>query len=305
VGNVSERGSLSKEDELLHPPTNETKWRESYYFNWVDLNKKVAGFSTIGILPNEQRREFVFLLFMEDRNEIYYKEPKLESYSQELGMMLRDNRLSYELITPFKTWNIEYKSRMMDLRLVFEARFPTHHFGVDSSASWQHHFEASGRIHGSITLKGAERIEIEGFGQRDKSWGYRDWHQFTRWYAGHFQFKNWAGTFRKDFIGRKMDLSGHNSKKNGSSRLIRMEIKTTNDKDSFSSPLSAVYTFTDESGRKYKVKAKRIGKKYFIRFVRDFDRGYTELFEQMVIVEDLNTNEIGSGMMEHLRTVKK
>jgi len=71
---------LNKEDELLHPPTYELKWRESYYFNWLDLDNKISGFSTIGIVPNENRREFVFLLFLEDRNEVYYKEPPLQEY---------------------------------------------------------------------------------------------------------------------------------------------------------------------------------------------------------------------------------
>jgi len=31
---------------------------------------------------------------------------------------------------------------------------------------------------------------------------------------------------------------------------------------------------------------------------------FTYTFEQMVIIEDLDTGEIRSGMMEHLRTIK-
>ena len=42
-------------DEFLHQPTSESKWRESYYFNWVDLENEISGFSTIGIVPNEKR----------------------------------------------------------------------------------------------------------------------------------------------------------------------------------------------------------------------------------------------------------
>lgn len=50
-------------DEYLHQPDNTIKWRESYYFSWADLENKVSGFSTIGIVPNENRREFVFSSF--------------------------------------------------------------------------------------------------------------------------------------------------------------------------------------------------------------------------------------------------
>jgi len=57
-------------------------------------------------------------------------------------------------------------------------------------------------------------------------------------------------------------------------------------------------------GKIYNIKAERIGKKSFIRFVREFSGGYTELFEQMAIMKNLDTGEIGSGMFEQLRTSK-
>ncbi|MFX1323370.1 MAG: hypothetical protein ACFE8N_00320 [Promethearchaeota archaeon] len=42
----------------------------------------------------------------------------------------------------------------------------------------------------------------------------------------------------------------------------------------------------------------------YIRFVQNFQDGYTELFEKMGIVTNLDKGEIGSGMMEHLHTFK-
>lgn len=295
--------SLDESDEYLHEPSDETKWRESYYFNWVDLDAKISGFSTIGIVPNEKKREFVFLLFLPDRNEIYYKEPLLEEYNDDINTMLQEKRLEYRLIKPFKKWKINYTSRKLVLNLSFEARFPTYYFGVDSSASWHHHFEASGYITGTLTFRSGERISIRGFGQRDKSWGYRNWHQFDRWYAGHFQFNDWACAFRKDVVGQAIDLSGHTSNKSGNQQLISVEIDTTSDRDPYESPLSCVYDIVDEKHDSHKIEAQRLKKDSFIRFVREFEGGFTELFEQMVIVKDLDTGEIGSGMMEHLRTI--
>ena len=84
-----------------------------------------------------------------------------------------------------------------------------------------------------------------------------------------------------------------------------MEIKTLNDTDQFKSPLTTTYSFTDATNIEYKIKAERFGKKSFIRFVRSFPGGYTELFEQMAVIKDLKTGEVGVGMMEHLRTFKK
>ncbi|MEJ2295421.1 MAG: hypothetical protein P8Y23_11735 [Candidatus Lokiarchaeota archaeon] len=295
---------LRDSDEYLHIPTDEVKWRESYYFNWVDLKNKISGFSTIGIVPNEEKREFVFFLFLPDRNEIYYKEPSLEKYDKNVNTMLREKRLKYIMIEPFKKWQIRYMSRKLTFNLVFETRFPVYDFGIDTSASWHQHFEASGRILGTISFKDGEKIEIKGCGQRDKSWGYRDWHQFDKWYAGHFQFKTWSCTFRKDIIKNSFDLSGHISNNSGNIALKKVTIETIQSKDQFKSPISAIYTITDINENHYTIKAQRIKDDSFTRFVREFEGGFTELFEQMAIMEDLNTGEIGSGMMEHLRTIK-
>lgn len=296
--------SFTEADELLHKPTDEDKWRESYYFNWVDLENKISGFSTIGILPNEKKREFVFLLFLDDKNEVYYKEPPLLKYEKEISIMLKEKRLSYRLIKPFKHWEIEYNSRKMKFKINFKTRFPTYNFGLDSSASWHQHFEASGQIQGILKLKDRNPIKINGFGQRDKSWGYRDWHQFDKWYAGHFQFKDWSCTFRKDYYKDKIDLSGHVSNKQGNFPISTLEIETIEDDDQFKSPLRTVYSITDINGDSFKVSAKRIKKDSFIRFARNFSGGFTELFEQMVVMKNTESGEVGSGMMEHLRTFK-
>lgn len=294
--------ALTNADELLHEPTSEPKWRESYYFNWVDLVNEISGFSTIGIVPNENRREFVFLLFLKERNEVYYKEPQLHHYEDNISTMLTEKNLSYKLIEPFKIWQIEYTSRKLKFNIKFKTRFPTYTFGIDSSVSWHQHFEASGIVKGNLILKDNTNIKINGYGQRDKSWGYRDWHQFDKWYAGHFQFKTWSSTFRKDYFGNQIDLSGHISNKKNNITLSSLEIETIIDKDKFNSPLTATYVITDKDDNSYRIKAERIKKDSFIRFVRSFEGGYTELFEQMVFMKDLDTGEIGSGMMEHLRT---
>jgi hypothetical protein len=295
---------LTEKDEYLHEPSTESKWRESYYFNWVDLQNQISGFSTIGILPNENRRELVFFLFLKEKNEIYYKEPKLSNYENNIDTMLRDKRLSYKLIEPFKIWQIEYQSHKIQFNLIFKTRFPTYNFGLSSSASWRQHFEASGIIKGDVVINNSTRIKINGYGQRDKSWGYRDWHEFDKWYAGHFQFKHWSCTFRKDYHMGRIDLSGHISREEGNTPLSSLEIETINDNDRFKSPLISNYFITDKNGNCYRVKAEKINSNSFVRFTRQFQGGYTELFEQMVIMNDKDSGEIGSGMMEHLRTFK-
>ncbi|TFG26060.1 MAG: hypothetical protein EU532_10845 [Promethearchaeota archaeon] len=294
-------------DDLLHPPTNETKWREAYYWNWSDLTNNVSGFSTIGIVPNENRQEFVFLLFWDDKREFYYKEPDLIEHKDDINSMLREKRLAYKILKPLQTWEISYEGRKFNFNIIFDTRFYLYDFGRDSSASWHRHFEASGEISGEIKFRDGTVRKIKGYGQRDKSWGYRDWHQFDKWYATHFQFENWNCGMRKDyrFNQKEPDLSGSIADKEGTVPLAEFEIETINDTDKFKSPLMATYYMKDVGGNEYRIKAERINKNSFVRFARQFPGGYTELFEQMVIMKNLDTGEIGTGMMEHLRTIKE
>ena len=295
---------LTEKDEHLHRPTGEAKWRESYYFNWVDLENKVSGFSTIGLVPNENRRELVLALFIGNQMEVHYQEPKLENYREDINVMLQDDRMTYKLIRPFREWQISYKCRKFKFDLTFRTRFPTYNFATDSSGSWHHHFEASGIILGAIAFSDGRVMDLRGFGQRDKSWGFRDWHKFDKWYAAQFQFRNWTCAFRKDYARKRIDLSGYIASREGSCPLTEMEIDTVSDTDKVKTPLSSKFAFADSKGNSHVVDSKRISKNTYFRFTRVFPGGYTELFEEMVIMKDRETGEIGSGMAEYLRTIK-
>lgn len=294
---------FNKSDDHLHEPDERLKWRESYYFNWIDIESGISGFSTLGIVPNEKKREFVFILFMDNKREVYYREPDLAEYSKEkFKQMLSDKKLSYQLVEPLKEWSINYNSRKYKFKINFKNRHRPYYFGKDSSASWHRHFESSGFITGSLILRNGDEIEINGFGQRDKSWGYRDWHEFEKWYAGHFQFDNWAAGFRKDYIHGNSEVSGYiwNGNKNIPLKEVKTDVKY--DDDSFNSPLTTEYTLIDKEGNRYDIKAERIADNSFIRFARDFEDGFTELFEQMVKMTNIETGEVGTGMSEELRT---
>jgi hypothetical protein len=81
-----------------------------------------------------------------------------------------------------------------------------------------------------------------------------------------------------------------------------MEIETADDTDRFNTPKSSTYVFSNSKGDRHVIESERIGKNTYFRFARNFPEGYTELFEQMVIMKDKDTGEIGSGMSEYLRT---
>jgi len=296
---------LTEADDLLHEPDERKKFRESYYFNWVDIESRVSGFTTIGILPNEKKREFVFVLFVDDdMAAVHYKEPVMETRISEMDSLLTDGTLAYRMVKPLEKWEITLETENISFKVDFKTRFKTHEFGMDSSASWHGHFEASGRVTGTVRIKNSNERNIQGYGQRDKSWGYRDWHQFSKWYAGHVQFENYAIGFRKDYQGEKADLSGFVSTESGNFPLEELEIETINEEDENSTPFTSSYQLK-AGGKIYMIKTERLGKKTGFRFARDFNGGYTELFEQMVVMEDEETGVKGTGMAEYLRRILK
>jgi hypothetical protein len=68
--------------------------------------------------------------------------------------------------------------------VVFEAHTPAFDYGAHGGQLARTmtgaHFEQSGRITG-WTHFGSERHEIDALGQRDKSWGVRDWERLEGW----------------------------------------------------------------------------------------------------------------------------
>ena len=301
---TNQNNTLNNVDELLHKPGDIQKWREAYYWNWIDLENKITGCSTIGIIPNEHRREIFFFLFVDNKRIIYYREPALSEYVYDIDVMLKDKRLAYKLIKPFQTWEITYKCPQFEFNINWVTRFDTYLFKKDFSVAWHTHFESSGVITGEIKYKDGTSKKIRGYGQRDKSWGIRDWHGVDRWIAGQFQFKNWNCGLRKDYYANKIDVSGYISTKEGLIPIKDVEIDIIDNNDSLKTPLITTYHITDVNDKTYNIEARLIDKNSIFRFARQFPDGYTELFEEMVIMKDLDNGEIGSGMSEHLRTEK-
>jgi hypothetical protein len=297
-----------KDDEYLHYPDERLKWRESYYFNWIDRENQISGFSTIGILPNEKKREFVFILFLDDDlAAIYYQESSLDVHINDLNSILTDEILTYRLEQPLELWKIKFVNENIKFLINFKTRFIPYDFGRDSSASWQGHFESSGNVTGFVELinKGEKR-KVKGFGQRDKSWGYRDWHQFDKWYAGHIQFNDYVITFRKDYHNGNIDLSGYYASKQGVYSLTSLDVVNIQvEDDGYNTPLSSTYIISSEDAHDFELFNTRLGRNTSFRFAREFTGGYTELFEQMVVIKCNNTGKIGTGMAEYLRTIKK
>jgi hypothetical protein len=190
---------IQPDDEWLHPPGGDPTWQESFYFNWADPERRSFGLARIGYRPNAGKTDGLVVSVRDGKLELFYAPANIDHdgpCSEEdpaAGMRARDLLVTME--EPLRRWRIQIGGhRPMDL--VFEAHTPAfdyHGLRADgeprriAAATTGSHFEQAGSVTGWTHFR-RERQEIRAFGQRDKSWGVRNWNRLEgwNWIAGQF-----------------------------------------------------------------------------------------------------------------------
>ena len=181
--------ALTPDDELAHPPGDERLWGESWYFDFTDREGTLGGYVRLGLYPNlgvawywaclvGEGRPLVTVI---DHEVALPKAPSLEIRAEGLWA-------DHTVETPFEHMTLgceAFAVRVDDPVEVYgDLRGERVPFGFD--LEWETdrggvypwigttRYEVSCNVHGEI-LVGDERIELDGVGQRDHSWGVRDW----------------------------------------------------------------------------------------------------------------------------------
>jgi len=290
--------SITPADDYQHIPDEKLEWRESYYFNFVSHDRKTSGFTTIGVLPNQKREEFVLALIHEDKQTIYFKE------QEQSRNPLSNNTLTFELVEPMQRWKIDFSSEDLDLKIRWKARFPPLDFGRGSGTSWRGHFEQSGVVKGELSLPDGGKSPVEGYSQRDKSWGSRDWH-IEKWFALHAQFGTYAIGLRRDTVSGIQYISGGLSSAEKPTPASLVDVEMMYEEGDSKNPTGALTSVRFADGKVTVLRSRLVSPKSFVKFSRDFQNGSTELFEGMAIHECVATGEKGTGLIESLFTKPK
>ncbi|TFG34500.1 hypothetical protein EU527_02975 [Candidatus Thorarchaeota archaeon] len=290
---------LTVSSEYAHTANEKPDWRESYYFNWVDLEAGISGFSTIGLLPNIGKREFVFALFYRSEREVYFQEPD-GHFSDDLLESLTDGILTYKLIEPLKEWHIFFNDDKLKADIKWPCRFPVYDFGTGSGTSWAGHFEQSGSPYGRIEFSDGKIINFRGLGERDKSWGSRDWH-IESWFALHAQFDELSIGLRRDEVKGEAHCSGGISSADGHIPIETIDFATETHSD-HGIPIGAKTRIVGTDGSVYNIRSHLINPNSYVRFAREFHGGTTELFEGMVVHTCKELGASGTGLVEWLFT---
>ncbi len=260
----------------------------------------MSGFTTIGIVPNVPRREFIFALFIKGTPEFYFTEIK-DPIPTEFHATMGDDTLIYELVKPHTDWRIHYTSSRLSAEIQWQSRFLPGDFGKGSGTSWGRHLEQSGHITGHVKYPNGHVHHFTGLGQRDKSWGVRNWH-IDKWFALHAQFDELMIGLRYDTVKGKTHSAGIISSEKGNVPIVDVSLETEFEEGTIRKPVKAITQITDAQNRTYTITSEPIHPNAFARYARPYKGGETELFEMMVTHECKELNQTGTGLTEWLFT---
>jgi hypothetical protein len=175
-------------DEQAHEPSASEHAQESWYFNWIDRRHDLFGLARLGYRYHTRAPEPLILTIAPDALALVYTPQHVSSEMEPWdrldaarGLVAGDMIAIME--EPLKRWRLRLDGpNRMDL--LFESYTPVFDYkeaGRELAPTMTTaHFEQSCRVSGWTEFDG-KRLEIEGLGQRDKSWGVRVWPRIEGW----------------------------------------------------------------------------------------------------------------------------
>ena len=197
---IPERPAVDPLDERRHAPGPEQLWGESWYFDFFAADGSLGGWIRLGLYPNLGIAWYHAFVVGPDRPTVAVSDLEVPLPAAP-GLEIRTHGLWAEHIGthPLERWQLANEAQAvavddpaelyrpggprgdlvpMGLDLEWETDGVPHHYGHTTR------YEIPCHVHGEVLL-GHERIELDGWGQRDHSWGVRDWWQFGWvWTAG-------------------------------------------------------------------------------------------------------------------------
>jgi hypothetical protein len=176
-------------DERRHEPGPESLWNESWYFDFAARDSSIGGYVRLGLYPNLDTAWYWACVVGSGRPLVAVVDhevplPRARSLEVRSSGLWADHNCE----TPPDHWSLGLEAFGVVLDEPSDAygdrRGRRVAVGVD--LEWEivgevfryppglDRYEVPCRVHGEV-LVGDERVEVDAVGQRDHSWGVRDW----------------------------------------------------------------------------------------------------------------------------------
>ena len=186
-------------DEQRHMPTEEQLFNESVYLDVVDASGNVGGYVRLGLYPNLGVIWWTAAVTIAGRGPIVAARYDLAAPADGFDIDDAGVKVSYLVDRALESVTVKASSPAKSFATPEAAYDDAHGEDLDLSmdltwatAGVPYHYAITTRyeipctVSGSITV-GGEEFRVAGPGQRDHSWGVRDWWTFGwSWSAIHF-----------------------------------------------------------------------------------------------------------------------
>jgi hypothetical protein len=186
---VSVPTGLTTADERRHPPGPEAWWNESWYFDFATTDGSLGGYVRLGLYPGQDVAWYWACLVGEGRPLVIVTDHEVTPPAgASLEVRAEGLWADHTVEAPFDHMTLgceAFALAVEDPAEVYgDARGDRVPFGLD--LEWDTdgeayaypggvtRYEVPSRVHGEV-LVGDEVIALDAIGQRDHSWGVRDW----------------------------------------------------------------------------------------------------------------------------------
>jgi hypothetical protein len=197
-------------DEGRHDPTGQELWNESWYFDFVTPDGSLGGYVRMGLYPNMKTVWYWAYLVGDGRPLVAVRDHDVPMPTGK-NLELRSEGLWAELVceTPNEHWSVNLEAFAVALddpaeayrsergeRVALGLDLEWEEYGPADPSKVPQRYEQACAVRGEV-LVGDERIQVDGWGERDHSWGVRDWWTLAWcWTAGRFEDGTAFHTFR-------------------------------------------------------------------------------------------------------------
>lgn len=178
----------SPDDEGAHLRGDEALWNESWYFDFVDAEQSVGGWIRLGLIPNENRCWVQALLCGPEMPTVAVSDFDAPLPSDPARVHTENIELTHGATVPLHSYAVTVRGRGQahddpaallrgesghDVDAAFELVWTTQ--GTPYQYRIASRYEIPCAVTGTVTAGGRSYVLDQVPGQRDHSWGPRDW----------------------------------------------------------------------------------------------------------------------------------
>jgi hypothetical protein len=178
----------SEEDELAHAPTDEPLWSESWYADFVDAAQGLGGWFRVGLVANQQTAWVHALLCGPDMPTVAVVNAEVPLPTDPWVLRTDAFEVGHSASAPLQTYSVDVQARGeaypdpsallrgepgtpvdMTMNLVWATDGTPYKYRLTTR------YEIPCTVSGTVTVNDTSYRVDSAPGQRDHSWGVRDW----------------------------------------------------------------------------------------------------------------------------------